>query len=216
MKILFPVFLSLAGVGTTSSSTDFAPAPEAVSSQHIEIAGREYRFPADAFVERFRNDKGEEYAVSVGLYHQFWMSVLSPVAKVSGWIAIDNGLTRPVYISRPDDLFQFASNVKAPLPAVRGPVSLVRKGDAMHIWESHDPEIAIEGLVYVTFASRPDMYVQCTQRDLGDWARSCTIFWNDSGALHHFAIAGDWVERAPKVLASYQAAIEIFHKTNVR
>lgn len=208
---LTPVIAMFALASGMASATAKQQSPQArnATTQIIEFAGQKYRFPKQASVERYRSDDQDVDAISVGLYHPFWLAVLKSVGPVTGWVAVDNGIPRPTYISRPGNLFQFVTDIKSPLPAVRGPVSLLREKGAMRVWSSQDPEIYIDGLVYVTFANRPDMYLQCKERDIGDWRRSCTLFWYDKGALHHFSVAGDTIERAPDVLASYQSAIAV-------
>jgi hypothetical protein len=38
-------------------------------------------------------------AAEVQLPHSFWMNVYGSVARVSGWMASDNGLPKPVYLT---------------------------------------------------------------------------------------------------------------------
>lgn len=173
----------------------------------ITFVGRTYQYPGHLFVERFNNSEGKDYAVDVGLYFDFWSKIYSSIAPLSGWIAMDNGGSMPVRITTPGDLFQFRSDRKPPLPPVRGPVVHLRTQDDMQIWSSRDPQIWIDGLVYITFDSNRDMYVECTEKKIGNWQQACDLYWNDHGALHSFPVPGDWIARAPKILESYKAEI---------
>lgn len=94
-------------------------------------------------------------------------------------------------------------------PPVRGPVELFASANALRFWRSSDPAIAEEGRTYITFDQRPNLYGQCTEKNMGDVTRSCTIFWYDNGLLHCLWVPGTFIEAAPVIADEYKRIITV-------
>lgn len=195
----------------TSSASDEAPSRlTANSSQTIELAGHVYRYPhrGDTFPRYF--GKPVATAVELRVPKSFWIGIWSKVAPVRGWMAGGKDDTSLLYITLPDELFQWKEHLENHrAPPVRGPLQLVAERNTMRTWRSFDPETSAGRNLYINFEGRKDFYVMCAEQAVGDWTRSCEIYWNDKGVLHLLGIAGDWIEHAPAVVSEYARALDV-------
>ena len=207
MRKLLAVLSSFLVVAPLSSCTEqraAASSTQPLSCQAIEIAGRTYFFPAedDEFLATNFDDSAE-----VGLPHHFWMDVYETVREVRGWLAWDNGVLTPAYLTEPNDIFEWQDRNVSDEPPVRGPVELEEVRTGYNIWRSHDPEIK-PPVRYATFDSDPSVYVVAFFDELDDPDEGLDLIWNDNGILHRLNLPGDWVSEAPTVASAYAGIVK--------
>ncbi len=191
------LLMMLATVISMPSRSLAAPSQESGSAL-FTFDNHHYLFPAGTHTNSFHDELGNWQSAEILVYHKFWQEVLGRVAPLDGWMAIgDSSGPRMIYLTKPSDLIQFIKQNNPRLPPVRGPVKLKSKQGSVMFWTSLDPDIYIEGLTYVTFEGRTDFYLECTERDIGDWQKACDVLWYDGGIVHKFGIAGDWIARTP-------------------
>lgn len=182
----------------------------ASSSQTVELVGHVYHYPhrGDSFPRYFGKPKPS--AVELRVPKLFWIAIWSKVAPVRGWMAGGEDDTSLLYLTVPDELFQWSEHVDDPrLPPVRGPLQLVAEHNRMRTWRSFDPETSAGKHLYINFEGRKDFYVMCAEQAVGDWTRSCEIYWNDGGVLHLLGIAGDWIVHAPAFVSEYARVLSV-------
>jgi hypothetical protein len=176
-------------------------------SQIVEIEGQRYRFPAYASVMHFSDQHTK--AVEVGLRSSFWAMVFEPAGPVPWWVSTNEDTLGSHYITKPSETFQWRFERAAPLPPVRGPVELFAYRAGVRFWWSRDPKIAVEGLLYITFDGRPDLYGECTDKDVGDETRSCTLYWLDRGLVHRLWMPGSLIDSAPRIADQYRRIVKV-------
>jgi|LakMenEpi03Aug12_release.lakeMendotaPanAssembly.Ray.scaffolds.fasta_scaffold325580_2 hypothetical protein len=177
--------------------------PKQSQQQVVEFAGYAYRFPADSFVyaTKFGSD-----AVEVGVSFGFYAEILGKVAPVTGWQSWNIGGTKMVYITRPNEIFQWTPNANSLKPPVSEKTTFLSTKNGMNFWSSNGVYGANE-LIYITYENDPNIYVECDKISFGDWRRACELSWYHENAIHRLGIAGDWIERAPAVAAEYRKVV---------
>lgn len=214
MRLIFCIVAFAATIlGGALSYANVGPEPSLPINhkwQIVELSGHAYRFPAgeeELPIKYF--GEPNPYGVEISIPRRFWVALWNKVAPIQGWMAYDDGHSWPFVITIPDQLFQWKKDVPPPLPPVRGPVRIDEVRDGMRIWQSLDPEIWIDGLLYITFDGHSDIYGKCTRRDLDNPANSCDIYWRDDNLIHHLFVAGDWVNHAPALVDEYRRAVKV-------
>lgn len=206
------IALAFLATPAVAAAAPFAPAPPvgsqappAVRMEVVEFAGRSYLYPASepAHVKRF----GEE-SFEVGFPTLMWNAILARVAPLRDWQRPRWPGSVLIYVTRPNESFQWVKRKGPGMPPVREPVVREAVRGRMELWASRGVW-GQEDVVYVTYADRPDIYVKCDRIALDDWAAGCDLFWLDGGALHVIGIVGDWLKHAPAQASEYERAVTV-------
>jgi hypothetical protein len=181
-----------------------APSQQKQSQQQaVDFAGYVYKFPAESFIyaKKFESD-----AVEVGVSFGFYAKILANVAPVTGWQSWNNGAPKMVYITRPDEIFQWKPNADPSRPPVSEKTTHLSTKNGMSLWASNGVYGAQE-LIYVTYDGYPDIYTECTKVSIGDRRQACDLNWHHQDAIHKLGIAGDWIDKAPAVATEYRKVV---------
>lgn len=172
--------------------------------QDVKIGNHTYRFPV---VENGIQHFGPR-AAEIMVPGSFMCSIKSAIDP-KNWpenICNVGSDTETIYFSMPDQLYQWRTDRLPGTPPVRGPVKIWREMAFVKLWQSLDPEIHKDGLLYVTFDGRTDIYGECNEAQL-DWSHSCNINWFDGTMIHHLSVPAKWLENAPAAVDEYKRRI---------
>jgi hypothetical protein len=178
-----------------------------VNCQNLNFSGKIYRFPVTENLAKYFGTPPRALEVTVPT--SFWTNIfhyVDPKRWPSSILQVPSDGAGALYITLPDDLFQWSDVGGWPKPPVRGPFVELKRADNLVVWRSRSRDIPADYL-YITFQDRSDIYAQCNDVTFNKAAHYCDVNWFDGKAIHMLGVPADWLHNAPDFVDAYQKAI---------
>lgn len=178
-----------------------------VKCQNLRFSGKLYRFPVAENLVKFFGEPTRALEISVP--DSFWTKIfhrVDPKRWPSWMLNLPSQGSGSLYITLPDDLFQWSDTPGWPKPPVRGPLVELKRVDNLVLWRSQASDIPKDYL-YITFRDRSDIYAQCNDVTFNKASHYCDVNWFDGSALHMLGVPADWLRNAPDFVDAYRKAI---------